>query len=105
MPENPETLKREQESLAFESRKMSGYPPLKKPKIEIEEKEAEEEEEEPEEENNDGDMEEQIRKEQEEALVALIEHRTKEVEHLRQRITYYNSQVFILFCFVLFLDS
>ncbi|KAK9157060.1 hypothetical protein Scep_003634 [Stephania cephalantha] len=31
--------------------------------------------------------------EQEEALVALIEHRTKEVEHLRQRISYYKSQL------------
>lgn len=31
--------------------------------------------------------------EQEEALVALIEHRTKEVEHLGQRISYYKSQV------------
>ncbi|KAI3455151.1 hypothetical protein Pfo_011814 [Paulownia fortunei] len=38
-------------------------------------------------------MEEQIRNEQEEALVALIEHRTKEVEHLRQRINYYKSQL------------
>ncbi|EOY22645.1 Nucleotide binding protein, putative isoform 1 [Theobroma cacao] len=33
------------------------------------------------------------RAEQEEALVALIEHRTKEVDHLRQRISYYNSQL------------
>ncbi|XWS37034.1 hypothetical protein CRYUN_Cryun19dG0009100 [Craigia yunnanensis] len=33
------------------------------------------------------------RAEQEEALVALIEHRTKEVEHLRQRISYYKSQL------------
>ncbi|GFZ17313.1 hypothetical protein Acr_26g0005830 [Actinidia rufa] len=32
------------------------------------------------------------RSEQEEALVALIEHRTKEVEHLRKRIDYYKSQ-------------
>ncbi|KAK9187883.1 hypothetical protein WN944_019282 [Citrus x changshan-huyou] len=31
--------------------------------------------------------------EQEEALVALIEHRTKEVQHLRQRISYYKSQL------------
>ncbi|OMO94736.1 hypothetical protein CCACVL1_05854 [Corchorus capsularis] len=31
--------------------------------------------------------------EQEEALLALIEHRTKEVEHLRQRISYYTSQL------------
>ncbi|XAR50392.1 hypothetical protein NMG60_11004703 [Bertholletia excelsa] len=30
---------------------------------------------------------------EEEALVALIEHRTKEVEHLRQRISYYKSQL------------
>jgi response regulator RpfG family c-di-GMP phosphodiesterase len=33
------------------------------------------------------------RQEQEEALVALIEHRTNEVKHLGQRIAYYNSQV------------
>ncbi|KAJ8539255.1 hypothetical protein K7X08_013507 [Anisodus acutangulus] len=36
-------------------------------------------------------MEEQNRIEQEEALVALIEHRAKEVDHLRQRLTYYKS--------------
>lgn len=33
------------------------------------------------------------RQEQEEALVALIEHRTREVKHLKQRISYYQSQV------------
>ncbi|KAA8544624.1 hypothetical protein F0562_022636 [Nyssa sinensis] len=33
------------------------------------------------------------RDEQEEALVALIEHRTKEVEHLRRHVTYYKSQL------------
>lgn len=44
------------------------------------------------EEDNGRRMEEQDRKEQEEALIALIEHRTKEVEHLRQRLTYYKSQ-------------
>ncbi|GFP82619.1 hypothetical protein PHJA_000405000 [Phtheirospermum japonicum] len=76
---------------------MSGYHPLmKKPKIEIDEEDPteieEEEEEDPEEESNDGEMEEQIRSEQEEALVALIEHRAKEVEHLRHRITYYKTQ-------------
>lgn len=31
--------------------------------------------------------------EQEEALVALIEHRTKEVEHIKQRLAYYSSQL------------
>ncbi|KAF5195392.1 Transducin family protein / WD-40 repeat family protein [Thalictrum thalictroides] len=31
--------------------------------------------------------------EQEEALVALIEHRTKEVEHVKQKISYYKSQL------------
>ncbi|GAB2272019.1 hypothetical protein Dimus_006843 [Dionaea muscipula] len=31
--------------------------------------------------------------EQEEALIALIEHRTKEVEHLRRRVTYYQKEV------------
>lgn len=39
------------------------------------------------------DTEIQPRSEREEALVALIEHRTKEVHHLRQRICYYKSQL------------
>ncbi|OIT36442.1 PREDICTED: uncharacterized protein LOC109242052 [Nicotiana attenuata] len=54
-------------------------PVLKKPKIETEEDKA-------------NGIEEENKKEQEEALVALIEHRTKEVEHLRQRLSYYTSQ-------------
>ncbi|KZV46471.1 hypothetical protein F511_10576 [Dorcoceras hygrometricum] len=58
---------------------------VKKPKIELE---AEEEEQE-----REGAEEEQNRKEREEALLALIQHRTKEVEHIRQRITYYQSQL------------
>jgi hypothetical protein len=33
------------------------------------------------------------REEQEEALVALIEHRTYEVNNLRKRIAYYKNQV------------
>ncbi|KAF7840222.1 U5 small nuclear ribonucleoprotein 40 kDa protein [Senna tora] len=33
------------------------------------------------------------REEQEEALVALINHRAREVQHLRQRISYYTSQL------------
>ncbi|XP_024027452.1 uncharacterized protein LOC21387484 [Morus notabilis] len=33
------------------------------------------------------------RQEQEEALVALIEHRTREVQHLRHRLSYYESQL------------
>ncbi|KAM1736822.1 hypothetical protein FF1_015108 [Malus domestica] len=33
------------------------------------------------------------RQEQEEALVALIEHRTREVHHLRQRVKYYKTQL------------
>ncbi|XP_008239566.1 PREDICTED: uncharacterized protein LOC103338152 isoform X1 [Prunus mume] len=41
------------------------------------------------EENGDPDS----RQEQEEALVALIEHRTREVHHLRQRVSYYKSQL------------
>lgn len=45
-------------------------------------------EEQQEEENEDNS-----RKEQEEALVALTEHRITEVEHLKQRISYYQSQV------------
>lgn len=71
---------------------MSGYPLLKKPKnepVDIEPKDKEKPEEEH---KNDAEMEEQIQMEQEEALVALIEHRAKEVEHLRLRIEYYNSQ-------------
>ena len=35
------------------------------------------------------------REEQEEALVALIEHRTHEVKNLRHRIAYYKTQVSI----------
>ncbi|KAK3006019.1 hypothetical protein RJ639_016101 [Escallonia herrerae] len=35
----------------------------------------------------------QDREEQEEALVALIEHRAKEVEHLRKRMAYYKSEL------------
>ncbi|XP_019169816.1 PREDICTED: uncharacterized protein LOC109165486 [Ipomoea nil] len=76
---------------------MSAHPFLKKPKVE------------PDEENgggsiggeakNDGkdvpadDTNDQSRSEQEEALVALVEHRTKEVHDLRQRISYYKSQL------------
>lgn len=37
--------------------------------------------------------------EQEEALIALIEHRAKEVDHLRTRVTYYKSQVLLLTLF------
>ncbi|XP_057970290.1 uncharacterized protein LOC131159420 isoform X2 [Malania oleifera] len=33
------------------------------------------------------------REEQEEALVALVEHRTNEVEHLRRRVAYYHSEL------------
>lgn len=52
--------------------------------------------------NNDGrdtpgDTNDESRSEQEEALVALIQHRTKEVHDLRLRISYYKSQVFISF--------
>ena len=54
----------------------------RKPKVEVDDRITTEE---------DGD--ENSRDEQEEALVALIEHRTKEVEHIRKRITYYQSQV------------
>ena len=43
------------------------------------------------------DNEETTRKEQEEALVALIEHRIKEVNRLRHRITYYATQVSTFF--------
>lgn len=57
------------------------------------------------EEDNGRRMEEQDRKEQEEALIALIEHRTKEVEHLRQRLTYYKSQVLFFFCLVIVSNS
>ncbi|XP_027121663.1 uncharacterized protein [Coffea arabica] len=68
-------------------------PVLKKPKIEKTSEAGEEKRS-----NNGGnheqeDEEETTRKEQEEALVALIEHRTKEVEHLRHRISYYTTQL------------
>lgn len=35
------------------------------------------------------------KEEQEEALVALIDHRCREVQNLKQRISYYTSQVFL----------
>lgn len=60
---------------------------MNKPPNPLNDKEEEEEEK-----LNGRRREEQDRMEQEEALIALIEHRTKEVEHLRQRITYYKSQ-------------
>lgn len=53
---------------------------LKKPKVENREGEEE-----------NGKKEEY--EEQEEALVALIEHRTKEVEHVKQKVSYYQSQL------------
>ncbi|XP_010249410.1 PREDICTED: uncharacterized protein LOC104591948 isoform X2 [Nelumbo nucifera] len=56
-------------------------PMLKKPKVETDSETGVEEKE--------GDS----HRDEEEALVALIEHRTKEVEHLHQRITYYKSQL------------
>lgn len=52
---------------------------LKKPKVEEEE--------------NGEEVEETTREEQEEAFLALIEHRTREVEHLRKRVAYYQSEV------------
>lgn len=81
---------------------MSGsIPVLKKPKLEVTEDEEEEEEQaingnRREEEEGGNDDEQTTRQEQEEALLALTEHRAKEVEHLRNRITYYKSQVFTL---------
>ena len=60
---------------------------LKKPKAEEREEEADGEV------SENGTAENISISEQEEALVALIEHRTKEVEHLRKRIDYYKSQV------------
>lgn len=62
---------------------------MKKRKLEVNEKEEDESE--------NVTIDEQIRNEQEEALVLLIEHRTKEVEHLHQRIAYYKSQVSLNF--------
>ncbi|KAI3905648.1 hypothetical protein MKX01_036557 [Papaver californicum] len=44
------------------------------------------------EEDNGGEKDERD-EEHEKALVALIEHRTKEVEHLKKKILYYNSQL------------
>ena len=41
-------------------------------------------------EDNDGTN---SKEEQEEALVALIDHRCREVQNLKQRISYYTSQV------------
>lgn len=74
---------------------MSGPPAAKKPKPEViwVDNEGEEENKDggraeggEEEEDNDP------RQVQEEALLALVEHRAKEVEHLRRRVSYYKSQ-------------
>lgn len=51
---------------------------LKKPKVEEDEEHEEEE---------------TTKEEQEEAFLALIEHREKEVEHLRKRVVYYQSEL------------
>lgn len=66
---------------------------LKKPKVE-EEEEANGNHNNNKEDENTSDT---SRQEQEEALLALIEHRTKEVEHLKYRISYYKTQVFFSF--------
>ncbi|XP_019196130.1 PREDICTED: uncharacterized protein LOC109190145 isoform X2 [Ipomoea nil] len=44
-------------------------------------------------ETDSGDTEEQAMSDGEEDLIALIEHRSKEVEHLRKRFSYYKSQL------------
>ncbi|XP_021905604.1 protein tipD isoform X1 [Carica papaya] len=62
---------------------------LKKPKVE-EEEEANGNHNNNKEDENTSDT---SRQEQEEALLALIEHRTKEVEHLKYRISYYKTQL------------
>ncbi|CAI9113745.1 OLC1v1014412C1 [Oldenlandia corymbosa var. corymbosa] len=73
---------------------MSGSTPvLKKPKLEVTEEEDGETRNGNCREEDGNDEERTTRQEQEEALVALIEHRAKEVEHLRNRITYYQSQL------------
>ncbi|KZV21773.1 hypothetical protein F511_02931 [Dorcoceras hygrometricum] len=66
---------------------MSGPPFLKKPKVVIVKIEDEKEE------NGEGIVEERLWKEQEAALLALVEHRAKEVEQLRERVAYYKSQL------------
>ncbi|XP_037495619.1 uncharacterized protein LOC105648715 isoform X2 [Jatropha curcas] len=76
---------------------MSAAPPIfKKPKVEQDgdgEELVENAKSMAEQENGGEGEEGTSREEQEEALVALIEHRTKEVEHLKKRISYYKSQL------------
>lgn len=74
---------------------MNGSEGLKKPKREIESMEEDQEQQNPEKScrTDDNDSEGISGRDEEEALVALIEHRTKEVEHLRNRISYYQSQL------------
>ena len=78
---------------------MNGSEGLKKPKREIESMEEDQEQQNPEKScrTDDNDGEGISGRDEEEALVALIEHRTTEVEHLRNRISYYQSQVRPLF--------
>ncbi|XXG47270.1 hypothetical protein AAC387_Pa02g1941 [Persea americana] len=55
--------------------------PLKKPKVEMEKNDQGE---------NEGEM---SLEEQEEALVALVEHRSKEVDHLKKKLLYYKTEL------------
>lgn len=60
----------------------------KKPKVEEYEQEPEHHHH-----HHDHDSESNSQDQEEEALIALLEHRNKEVHHLRTRVTYYNSKV------------
>jgi len=42
---------------------------------------------------NNGREEEDSMEEQKVALIALIEHRSRELQHLKQRVSYYQTQV------------
>ncbi|XP_050225650.1 uncharacterized protein LOC126675110 [Mercurialis annua] len=72
---------------------MSGnHPILKKPKIEHENDAAQMAEDKKDEQGREREVGTSIQ-EQEEALIALIEHRSREVDHLKKRISYYQSQL------------
>ncbi|KAJ8420831.1 hypothetical protein Cgig2_013915 [Carnegiea gigantea] len=72
---------------------MSGTMRLKKPRREIEIESVEEDKNSQKSSRSDDESESISSRDEEEALVLLFEHRSKEVQHLRTRVLYYQSQL------------
>ena len=74
---------------------MSGARRPKKPKGDIDIESMEEEENSHKSSRSDDESDSLITRDEEEALVYLFEHRTREVQHLRTRVLYYQSKVIL----------